>query len=408
MGLSVMGIKEQASIILSNIRNYKKSFIGDLLITEGKYISDIFIQVTNEIIKKIEDDLTTGCFCLNTDYYTNYCYNPEMSEPFFALPFQKKYHPIFIRYVNDKNDNDDVMVYVEDLGRCLDEDSPIIIVINLNNYNDIVSFKMNVLSTLPDEYTHIVQLYNGKTIVSDNMLYQRYEKDNWNFIDKQKDKVIYYILYLFNSYEREAHISSVEFNFDRILNNVEREKIKSIENNKEKINYVVNLFSKEHSLGLFVHSMELLSNNYINALFDFVPVLIIGYYIQNSGLIDTDITEYEIKELQKFKTTPELQVFYYEHKDLLKRYSDISEIVTTKIYETFIEYKNEVFDLITNYLIDQHLLNVNICGSVDESIYNEIVQQFNNPKYVMCENLETEHKYSSLFPRLKPYYKYSE
>ena len=66
MGLSVMDIKEQASIILSNIRNYKKSFIGDLLITEEKYISDIFIQVTNEIIKKIEDDLTTGCFCLNT------------------------------------------------------------------------------------------------------------------------------------------------------------------------------------------------------------------------------------------------------------------------------------------------------------------------------------------------------
>ena len=73
------------------------------------------------------------------------------------------------------------------------------------------------------------------------------------------------------------------------------------------------------------------------------------------------------------------------------------------------EYKNEVFDLITNYLIDQHLLNVNVCGSVDESvIYNEIVRQFNNPEYVMCENLETEHKYSSLFPRLKPYYNYSE
>ena len=380
-----MDIKEQASIILSSIRNYKKSFIGDLLITEGKYISDIFIQVTNEIIKKIEDDLTTGCFCLNTDYYTNYCYNPEMSEPFFALPFQKKHHPIFIRYVNDKNDNDDVMIYVEDLGRCLDENSPIIIVINLNNYNDIVSFKMNVLSALPDEYMHIVQLYNGKIIIPDNILYQRYEKDNWKFIDKQKDKVIYYILYLFSSYEREAHISSVEFNFDRIINNAEREKIKSIENNKEKINYVANLFSKEHSLVLFVHSMELLSNNYINALFDFVPVLIIGYYIQNSGLIDTDITEREIKELQKFKTTPELQVFYYEHKDLLKRYSDISEIVTTKIYETFIEYKNEVFELITNYLIDQHLLNVNVCGSVDESvIYNEIVRQFNNSEYVMC------------------------
>ena len=404
-----MDIKEQASIILSSIRNYKKSFISDLLITEGKYISDIFIQVTNEIIKKIEDDLTTGCFCLNTDYYTNYCYNPEMSEPFFALPFQKKHHPIFIRYVNDKNDNDDVMIYVEELGRCLDEDSPIIIVINLNNYNDIVSFKMNVLSALSNEYTHIVQLYNGKTIVPDNMLYQRYEKDNWNFIDKQKDKVIYYILYLFNSYEREAHISSVEFNFDRILNNAEREKIKSVESNKEKINYVASLFSKEHSLGLFVHSMELLSNNYINALFDFVPVLIIGYYLQNSGLIDTDITEREIKELQKFKTTSESQVFYYEHKDLLKRYSDISEIVTTKIYNTFIEYKNEVFDLITNYLIDQHLLNVNVCGSVDESvIYNEIVQQFNNPEYVMCENLETEHKYSSLFPRLNPYHKYFE
>ena len=190
---------------------------------------------------------------------------------------------------------------------------------------------------------------------------------------------------MFSSYEREAHISSVEFNFDRIINNAEREKIKSIENNKEKINYVANLFSKEHSLVLFVHSMELLSNNYINALFDFVPVLIIGYYIQNSGLIDTDITEREIKELQKFKTTPELQVFYYEHKDLLKRYSDISEIVTTKIYETFIEYKNEVFELITNYLIDQHLLNVNVCGSVDESvIYNEIVRQFNNSEYVMC------------------------
>ena len=403
-----MDIKEQASIILSSIRNYKKSFISDLLITEGKYISDIFIQVTNEIIKKIEDDLTTGCFCLNTDYYTNYCYNPEMSEPFFALPFQKKYYPIFIRYVNDKNDNDDVMIYVEDLGRCLDEDSPIIIVINLNNCDDIVSFKMNVLSALPDEYTHIVQLYNGKTIVPDNMLYQRYEKDNWNFIDKQKDKVIYYILHLFSSYEREAHISSVEFNFDRILNDDEREKIKSIESNKEKINYLASLFSKEHSLGLFVHSMKLLSNNYINTLFDFVPVLIIGYYLQNSGLIDTDITEREIKELQKFKTTPELQVFYYEHKDLLKRYSDISEIVTTKIYDTFIEYKNEVFDLITNYLIDQHLLNVNVCGSVDESIYNEIVRQFNNPEYVMCENLETDHKYSSLFPRLKPYHKYSE
>ena len=172
MGLKVMDIKEQASIILSSIRNYKKSFIGDLLITEGKYISDIFIQVTNEIIKKIEDDLTTGCFCLNTDYYTNYCYNPEMSEPFFALPFQKKHHPIFIRYVNDKNDNDDVMIYVEDLGRCLDENSPIIIVINLNNYNDIVSFKMNVLSALPDEYMHIVQLYNGKRIIPDNILYQ--------------------------------------------------------------------------------------------------------------------------------------------------------------------------------------------------------------------------------------------
>lgn len=404
-----MDIKEQASIILSSIRNCKKSFICDLLITEGKYISDIFIQVTNEIIKKIEDDLTTGCFCLNMDYYTNYCYNPEMSEPFFSLPFQKKYHPIFIRYVNDKNDNDDVMIYVEDLGRCLDEDSPIIIVINLNNYNDIVSFKMNVLSALPDEYTHIVQLYNGKRIIPDNVLYQMYEKDNWNFIDKQKDKVIYYILYLFSSYEREAHISSVEFNFDRILNDAEREKIKSIDSNKEKINYVASLFSKEHSLGLFVHSMELLSNNYINALFDFVPVLIIGYYLQNSGLIDTDITEREIKELQKFKTTPELQIFYYEHKDLLKRYSDISEIVTTKIYETFIEYKNEVFELITNYLIDEHLLNVNICGSVDESVvYNEIVRQFNNPEYVMCENLETEHKYSSLFPRLKPYYNYSE
>ena len=403
-----MDIKEQASIILSSIRNYKKSFIGDLLITEGKYISDIFIQVTNEIIKKIEDDLTTGCFCLNTDYYTNYCYNPEMSEPFFALPFQKKYHPIFIRYVNDKNDNDDVMIYVEDLGRCLDEDSPIIIVINLNNYDDIISFKMNVLSALPDEYTHIVQLYNGKTNIPDNMLYQKYEKDDWKFIDKQKDKVIYYILYLFNSYEREAHSSSVEFNFDRILNDVEKEKIKSIEGNKEKINYVASLFSKEHSLGLFVHSMELLSNNYINALFDFVPVLIIGYYLQNSGLIETDITEREIKELQKFKTTPELQVFYYEHKDLLKRYSNISEIVTTKIHDTFIEYKNEVFELITNYLINQHLLNVNVCGSVDESIYNEIVRQFNNPEYVMCENLETEHKYSSLFPRLKPYYKYSE
>ena len=76
MGLNAMDIKEQASIILSSIRNCKKSFISDLLITEGKYISDIFIQVTNEIIKKIEDDLTTGCFCLNTDYYTNYCYNP--------------------------------------------------------------------------------------------------------------------------------------------------------------------------------------------------------------------------------------------------------------------------------------------------------------------------------------------
>lgn len=275
-----MDINEQASIILSSIRNCKKSFIGDLLITEGKYISDIFIQVTNEIIKKIEDDLTTGCFCLNTDYYTNYCYNPEMSEPFFALPFQKKYHPIFIRYVNDKNDNDDVMIYVEDLGRCLDEDSPIIIVINLNNCDDIVSFKMNVLSALPDEYTHIVQLYNGKRIIPDNMLYQRYEKDDWNFIDKQKDKVIYYILYLFSSYERESHISSVEFNFDRILNDSERKKIKSIESNKEKINYVASLFSKEHSLGLFVHSMELLSNNYINALFDFVPVLIIGYYLR--------------------------------------------------------------------------------------------------------------------------------
>ena len=380
-----MDIKEQASIILSSIRNYKKSYVGDLLITEGKYISDIFIQVTNEIIKKIEDDLTIGCFCLNTDYYTNYCYNPEMSEPFFALPFQKKHHPIFIRYVNDKNDNDDVMIYVEELGRCLDEDSPIIIVINLNNYNDIVSFKMNVLSALSNEYTHIVQLYNGKTNIPDNMLYQRYEKDNWNFIDKQKDKVIYYILYLFNSYEREAHISSVEFNFDRILNNAEREKIKSVESNKEKINYVASLFSKEHSLGLFVHSMELLSNNYINALFDFVPVLIIGYYLQNSGLIDTDITEHEIKELQKFKTTPGLQVFYYEHKDLLKRYSDISEIVTTKIHDTFIEYKNEVFELIMNYLIDEHLLNVNVFGSVDESvIYNEIVRQFNNPEYVMC------------------------
>ena len=404
-----MDIKEQASIILSSIRNYKKSFIGDLLLTEGQYISDIFIQVTNEIIKKIEDDLTSGCFCLNMDYYTNYCYNPEMSEPFFALPFQKKYHPIFIRYVNDKNGNDDVMIYVEDLGRCLDEDSPIIIVINLNNYDDIVSFKMNVLSALPDEYTHIVQLYNGKTNIPDNMLYQRYEKDNWNFIDKQKDKVIYYILYLFNSYEREAHISSVEFNFDRILNNAEREKIKSVESNKEKINYVASLFSKEHSLGLFVHSMELLSNNYINALFDFVPVLIIGYYLQNSRLIDTDITECEIKELQKFKTTPGLQVFYYDHKDLLKRYSDISEIVTTKIHDTFIDYKNEVFELIMNYLIDGHLLNVNVCGSVDESvIYNEIVRQFNNPEYVICENLETEHKHSSLFPRLKPYYKYSE
>ena len=380
-----MDIKEQASIILSSIRNCKKSFIGDLLITEGKYISDIFIQVTNEIIKKIEDDLTTGCFCLNTDYYTNYCYNPEMSEPFFALPFQKKHHPIFIRYVNDKNDNDDVMIYVEDLGRCLDEDSPIIIVINLNNCDDILSFKKNVLSALPNEYTHIVQLYNGKRIILDNMLYQRYEKDDWKFIDKQKDKVIYYILYLFNSYEREAHISSVEFNFDRILNNVEREKIKSIDSNKEKINYIASLFSKEHSLGLFVHSMELLSNNYINALFDFVPILIIGYYLQNFGLIDTDITEHEIKELQKFKTTPELQVFYYEHKDLLKRYSDISEIVTTKIHDTFIEYKNEVFELIMNYLIDEHLLNVNICGSVDESvIYNEIVRQFNNPEYVMC------------------------
>lgn len=385
MGLNVMDIKEQASIILSSIRNCKKSFIGDLLITEGKYISDIFIQVTNEIIKKIEDDLTTGCFCLNTDYYTNYCYNPEMSEPFFALPFQKKHHPIFIRYVNDKNDNDDVMIYVEDLGRCLDEDSPIIIVINLNNCDDILSFKKNVLSALPNEYTHIVQLYNGKRIILDNMLYQRYEKDDWKFIDKQKDKVIYYILYLFNSYEREAHISSVEFNFDRILNNVEREKIKSIDSNKEKINYIASLFSKEHSLGLFVHSMELLSNNYINALFDFVPILIIGYYLQNFGLIDTDITEHEIKELQKFKTTPELQVFYYEHKDLLKRYSDISEIVTTKIHDTFIEYKNEVFELIMNYLIDEHLLNVNICGSVDESvIYNEIVRQFNNPEYVMC------------------------
>lgn len=403
-----MDIKEQASIILSSIRNCKKSFINDLLITERKYISDIFIQVTNEIIKKIEDDLTTGCFCLNMDYYTNYCYNPEMSEPFFALPFQKKHHPIFIKYVNDKNDNDDVMIYVEELGRCLDEDSPIIIVINLNNYDDIVSFKMNVLSALPDEYTYIVQLYNGKRNIPDNMLYQKYEKDDWKFIDKQKDKVIYYILYLFDSYEREAHISSVEFNFDRILNNAEREKIKSIESNKDKINYVASLLSKEHSLGLFVHSMELLSNNYINALFDFVPVLIIGYYLQNSGLIDTDITEHEIKELQKFKTTPELQVFYYDHKDLLKRYSNISEIVTTKIYETFIEYKNEVFDLITNYLIDQHLLNVNVCGSVDESIYNEIVRQVNNPEYVMCKNLETEHKYSSLFPRLKPYYNYSE
>lgn len=385
MGLNIMDINEQASIILSSIRNYKKSFISDLLITEGKYISDIFIQVTNEIIKKIEDDLTTGCFCLNMDYYTNYCYNPEISEPFFALPFQKKHHPIFIRYVNDKNDNDDVMIYVGNLGRCLNEDSPIIIVINLNNYDDIVSFKKNVLSALSDEYTHIVQLYNEKTIVSDNMLYQRYEKDDWKFIDKQKDKVIYYILYLFSFYERESHISSVKFNFNRILNDSERKKIKSIESNKEKINYVASLFSKEHSLGLFVHSMELLSNNYINALFDFVPVLIIGYYLQNSGLIDTDITEREIKELQKFKTTPELQVFYYEHKDLLKRYSDISEIVTTKIHDTFIEYKNEVFELIMNYLIDEHLLNVNICGSVDESvIYNEIVRQFNNPEYVMC------------------------
>ena len=406
-----MDIKEQTSIILSSIRNCKKSFIGDLLITEGKYISDIFIQVTNEIIKKIEDDLTTGCFCLNADYYTNYCYNPEISEPFFALPFQKKYHPIFIRYVNDKNDNDDVMIYIEDLGKCLDENSPIIIVINLNNYDDIVSFKMNVLSALSDEYTHIVQLYNEKTIVPDNMLYQMYEKDDWKFIDKQKDKVIYYILYLFSSYsyEREAHISSVEFNFNRILNDAEREKIKSIESNREKINYVASLFSKEHSLGLFVHSMELLSNNYINVLFDFVPVLIIGYYLQNSGLIDTDITEREIKELQKFKTTPELQVFYYDHKDLLKRYSNIPEIVTTKIHNAFIEYKNEVFELIVNYLIDQHLLNVNIFGSVDESvIYNEIVQQSNNPEYVMCEKLEIEHKYSSLFPRLKPYCKYSE
>lgn len=404
-----MDIKEQASIILSSIQNYKKSFISDLLLTEGKYISDIFIQVTNEIIKKIEDDLTTGCFCLNTDYYTNYCYNPEMSEPFFALPFQKKHHPIYIRYVNDKNDNDDVMIYVEELGKCLDEDSPIIIVINLNNYDDIVSFKMNVLSALSDEYTHIVQLYNEKRIIPDNMLYQKYEKYNWKFIDKQKDKVIYYILYLFSSYEREAHISSVEFNFDRILNNAEREKIKSIDSNKEKINYVASLFSKEHSLGLFVHSIELLTNNYINALFDFVPVLIIGYYLQNSGLIDTDITEREIKELQEFKTTPELQVFYYDHKDLLKRYSDISEIVTTKIHNTFIEYKNEVFELITNYLINEHLLNINVCSSVDESvIYSEIVRQFNNHEYVMCENLETGHKYSSLFPRLKPYYKYSE
>lgn len=408
MGLSIMDIKEHASIILSGIQNHKKSFVRDLLLTEGKYISDIFIQVTNEIIKKIEDDLTTGCFCLNTDYYTNYCYNPETSEPFFALPFQKKYHPIFIRYVNDKNDNDDVMIYVEDLGRCLDEDSQIIIVINLNNYVDIASFKMNVLSALPDEYTHIVQLYNGKTILPDNMLYQRYEKDGWKFIDKQKDKVIYYILYLFSSYEREAHISSVEFNFDRILNNDEREKIKSIESNKEKINYVASLFSKEHSIGLFVHSMELLSNNYINVLFDFVPVLIIGYYLQNSGLIDTDITKQEIKELQKLNTTPELQLFYYEHMDLLKRYSNISEIVTTKIHDTFIGYKNEVFELITNYLIDEHLLNLNIGGSVDESVlYDEIVRQFNNPEYVMCENLETERKHSSLFPRLKPYYKYS-
>lgn len=400
-----MDIKEQASIILSSIRKHKKSFISDLLITEGKYISDIFIQVTNEIIKKIEDDLITGCFCLNTDYYTNYCYNPEISEPFFALPFQRKHHPIFIRYVDDKNDNGHVMIYIEDLGKCLDEDSPIIIVINLNNYDDIVSFKTNVLSALPDEYTHIVQLYNEKTIVPDNMLYQRYKKDDWKFIDKQKDKVVYYILYLFSSYEREAHISSVKFNFNRIL----REKIKSIESNKDKINYVASLFYKEHSLGLFVHSMELLSNNYINALFDFVPLLIIGYYLQYYGLIDTDITEHEIKELQKFKTTSELQLYYYEHKDLLKRYSDISEIVTTKIYNTFIEYKNEVFELITNYLIDQHLLNVNIFGSVDESaIYDEIVRQFNNPEYVMCKNLETEHKYSSLFTRLKPYYKYSE
>lgn len=50
------------------------------------------------------------------------------------------------------------MIYVEELGRCLDEDSSIIIVINLNNCDDIVSFKMNVLSALPDEYMHIVQL----------------------------------------------------------------------------------------------------------------------------------------------------------------------------------------------------------------------------------------------------------
>ena len=76
MGLNAMDIKEQASIILSSIRNYKKSFIGDLLMTEGKYISDIFTQVTNEMIKKIEADSATGCVCLNTDYYTNYCYNP--------------------------------------------------------------------------------------------------------------------------------------------------------------------------------------------------------------------------------------------------------------------------------------------------------------------------------------------
>ena len=45
----------------------------------------------------------------------------------------------------------------------------------MNNYDDIVLFKMNVLSALPDEYTHIVQLYNKKTIVPDNMLYQKYE-----------------------------------------------------------------------------------------------------------------------------------------------------------------------------------------------------------------------------------------